>query len=85
MGRGMYKRKTIKPPIPMSERLGPSPLFRVRVTHPLLNIRANPSINAKINAVITNFGEYNITEVQNGFGKIGDDNWIMLKYTEEIK
>ena len=85
MGRGMYKRKTTKPPIPMSERLGPPSLFRVRVTVPSLNVRFQPSTSAKIVAVLTNYPENDILEVKDGFGRIGDNSWIMLRYTKKIE
>lgn len=66
-------------------------VFLVRIIDPALNIRAQPSINSKINGVIRNKGVYTIIAQQHGdgvlWGKLKSGaGWISLgdKYVERI-
>jgi len=62
----------------------PQPIYKVRVTHPSLRKRSAPSTQAEINGLIQDHGVYEIFEETNGWGKLADNNWIMLTYTEQL-
>lgn len=55
--------------------------YEIRVTAGALNIRKEPSTKAAIVGVLAKNETATVTEEKNGFGKIGDKKWIMLKYT----
>lgn len=59
-------------------------IYKVRVTHPSLRIRRAPSLQAEIVDFITDKGEYIILDEVNGWGKIDENKWIMLSYTQII-
>ena len=62
----------------------PAPLYTVHVTHPSLRRRANPSLKAEVLGLITDRGEYPIFAEDAGWGKLADDSWIKLEFTEKI-
>lgn len=94
MGRGLYKRKLqrkneneqIQQPIveETPTDTAPAPCFKVKVTHPSLRIRRAPSLSAEVVGLITNFGVYDIYDTLDGWGKLADETWIMLKYTKKL-
>ena len=94
MGRGLYKRKLqrkneseqIQQPAvkEISADTAPAPCFKVKVTHPSLRIRRAPSLLAGVVGLITDFGIYDIYDTLDGWGKLADETWIMLKYTEKL-
>ena len=55
--------------------------YDVRVVYSILKIRESPSLQAKEVGLIKDKGVYHILEEKNGFGKIADNQWIMLSYT----
>ena len=55
--------------------------YDVRVAYSVLKIRENPNPQAKEVGFIKDKGVYHILEEQNGFGRIADNQWIMLSYT----
>ena len=59
------------------------PLYTVRVTHVSLRHRSTPEIANNIIGIITNRGIYQIYEERDGWGRLEDGSWIMLKYTEK--
>ena len=56
--------------------------YRIRVNCPCLCIRKNPSLEAEEVGLITDRGLYIILDEENGFGKIGENQWIMLSFTK---
>ena len=58
--------------------------YYVKVTHPCLRIRKAPSLSGEIIDFIYDMGIYKILDEVNGWGKIGEDRWIMLSYTKII-
>lgn len=56
--------------------------YNVKVTHPSLRIRRAPNTQAEIVGLITDQGVYKILEEVNGWGMIGENQWIMLSYTQ---
>lgn len=68
---------------PVKEEAPETPTtYKVRVTSNSLRIRRAPSTQAEIVGYITDHGTYEILDEVNGWGKIEEDNWIMLSYTE---
>jgi hypothetical protein len=59
------------------------PLYSVRVNHLSLRRRSTPEIAENVVGVITDKGVYEIYEERNGWGRLEDESWIMLKYTEK--
>ena len=57
-------------------------LYKVKITHPALRIRRAPNIQAEVVDVIRDEGIYEILDEANGWGKIDENKWIMLSYTE---
>lgn len=68
----------------IEEDLEPKPLYKVRITHPSLRKRKAPNTLAEVKDLITDMGVYDIYDEVNGWGKLKDDTWIMLTYTETI-
>lgn len=58
--------------------------YKVKVTHPSLRIRRAPNLQAEIVGLITDQGIYTILDEANGWGKIDENKWIMLSYTQII-
>ena len=58
--------------------------YVVKVTHPALRVRRAPNTQAEVIEVIHDEGNYKILDEVNGWGKIGENKWIMLSYTEII-
>lgn len=54
---------------------------KVKVEIKNLNVRKGPGIKFAKEAKFLEPGEYVIFKEENGYGKIGDDRWIALKYT----
>lgn len=57
-------------------------LYKVKITHPALRVRRAPNTQAEIIDVIRDEGIYEILDEVNGWGKIDENKWIMLSYTE---
>ena len=60
-------------------------LYKVRVTHPSLRRRAEPSKNAEVLGLITDMGIYEIYKEESEWGQLKDKSWIMLSFTKKIK
>lgn len=58
------------------------PIMKVKVTHPCLRRRNAP--NGNIVGVITDRGQYDIFEERDGWGRLSDNTWIMLKFTNRL-
>ena len=58
------------------------PIMKVKVTHPCLRRRNAP--NGNIVGVITDRGQYDIFEERDGWGRLGDNTWIMLQFTNRL-
>lgn len=58
--------------------------FKVKIIHPSLRVRKYPSIGSQIMYMINDMGIYHINEEKDGWGKLDDNNWIMLQYTEKV-
>ena len=54
---------------------------KVKVEIKNLNVRKGPGIKFAKEAKFLEPGEYMILKEENGYGKIGEDRWISLKYT----
>lgn len=63
----------------------PTPLYKVKVTHPSLRMRQVPSLNGEVEGLITDKGIYDIYEEANGWGQLDNNYWIMLQYTRKIE
>lgn len=57
-------------------------LYKVKVAHPALRVRRAPNTQAEVVDVIRDEGIYEILDEANGWGKIDENKWIMLSYTE---
>ena len=66
--------KVEEPKAPFSE-------YKIRVNHPCLCVRKGPSTDYEQVGLIVDRGIYKVLDEENGFGKIGEDQWIMLSYT----
>ena len=62
----------------------PEKLYTVQIVHPSLRRRTIPSVNGVVLGLITDLGQYDIFEEVNGWGKLKDNSWIMLQYTEKV-
>ena len=49
-----------------------------------LRIRNGPGINFEEVGTIFDQNRHYVFEENNGWGRIGDDQWIMLQYTEKV-
>ena len=58
------------------------PIMKVKVTHPSLRRRNAP--NGNVVGVITDHGEYDIFEEYDGWGRLNDNTWIMLQFTNKL-
>lgn len=58
-----------------------APTYTVKVTHPSLRRRQAPSLSAPVLGLITDQGQYEIFEEQDGWGKLEDNSWISLEFT----
>lgn len=58
------------------------PIMKVKVTHPSLRRRSAP--NGNIVGVITDRGQYDIFEEHDGWGRLSDNTWIMLQFTNKL-
>ena len=58
------------------------PIMKVKVTHPSLRRRNAP--NGNIVGVITDRGQYDIFEERDGWGRLSDNTWIMLQFTNKL-
>ena len=57
---------------------------KVRVTATALNVRAGAGTSNRVVDVIQDKGVYQISEIQNGFGRLADGRgWICLEYTTQ--
>lgn len=61
------------------------PMYTVKITHPSLRHRTEPSVNGRIVGIITNQGIYDIFKEQDGWGQLEDKSWIMLKFCQKIE
>lgn len=68
-----------KPVTPTEE-----PIYKVRVTHPSLRRRSEPSLDGEVVGYITDQGIYDIYSEVNGWGWLQDGSWIMLQYCNRI-
>lgn len=57
------------------------PTYKIKVNHPALRIRRAPNTQAEVVGVIRDEGRYEILDEVNGWGMIGENQWIMLSYT----
>ena len=70
----------------LEEKEQPIALYSVKVIHPSLRRRSTPEVNNNnIVGLISNYGIYKIYAEVGGWGKLEDDTWIMLQYTEKVQ
>lgn len=71
----------------LEEKEQPIALYSVKVTHPSLRRRSTPEANNNNNIVglISDQGIYKIYAEVGDWGKLEDDTWIMLQYTEKVQ
>jgi hypothetical protein len=76
----------IAPEIEIKEEIKPEKdfLYKVKVTHPSLRMRRAPNTHAEVYGLITDQGIYEIVDEVNGWGKLKNDCWIMLSYTQIV-
>ena len=60
------------------------PIYKVKVNHPNLRRRSGPSFSADILGYITDYATFDVFEEQNGWGRVGDNEWIKLEFTKKI-
>lgn len=60
-------------------------LYQVRVTHPSLRRRSEPSTSSEVMGLITDMGIYDIYSEELGWGQLQDKSWIMLSFCKKIK
>lgn len=60
------------------------PIYKVRVTHPSLRRRDEPSQDGEVIGFITDQGIYDIYAEVAGWGWLEDGSWIMLQYTSKV-
>ena len=74
------------PEIEIKEEIKPEKdfLYKVKVTHPSLRMRRAPNTQAEVYDLITDQGIYEIVDEVNGWGKLKNDCWIMLSYTQIV-
>ena len=71
-------------PAPEPEEL-PLPLYVVRVNHPSLRRRSEPSMDGEVLGLITDKGLYNIYAEVGEWGRLADDSWINLQFVSKQK
>ena len=70
----------------LEEKKQPIALYSVKVIHPSLRRRSIPEVNnSNIVGLISDQGIYKIYAEVGGWGKLEDDTWIMLQYTEKVQ
>ena len=70
----------------LEEKEQPIALYSVKVIHPSLRRRSTPEVNNNnIVGLISDQGIYKIYAEVGGWGKLEDDTWIMLQYTEKVQ
>ena len=74
----------IEKEVELEEKEQPVALYSVKVIHPSLRRRSAPEIKDNVVGLISDQGIYNIYAEVGGWGKLEDDTWIMLQYTEKI-
>lgn len=60
-------------------------LYKVKVNHPSVRYRSEPSLDAQIVGLITDMGIYEISEERNSWGRLKNGCWIMLQYCSKIE
>ena len=68
----------------LEEKEQPIALYSVKVIHPSLRRRSAPEAKDNVVGLISDQGVYDIYAEVGGWGKLEDDTWIMLQYTEKI-
>ena len=69
---------------PTIQNLEPFNEYNVSITYSNLRVRREPNENAEILYFINDKNKiYHILEEKNGFGKIAENEWIMLKFTKK--
>ena len=63
----------------------PDKLYEVKVRHPSLRRRREPSTDSEILGLITDKGVYSIYVENQGWGQLEDGSWIMLEFTNKVK
>lgn len=63
----------------------PTPIFKVKVTHPSLRMRRAPSKDAEVAGLITDMEQYDIFAVEGEWGQLANGNWIMLSFAQKVK
>lgn len=74
----------IEQEVKLEEKEQPVALYSVKITHPCLRRRSAPEVKNNIVGLISDQGIYDIYSETDGWGKLEDDTWIMLQYTEKI-
>ena len=74
----------IEQEVELEEKEQPMALYSVKIIHPSLRCRSTPEIKDNVVGLISNQGIYGIYAEVGGWGKLEDNTWIMLKYTEKI-
>lgn len=60
-------------------------LYTVKVNHPSLRRRTEPSIEGEVLGLITDMGEYEVVMEVGDWAKLRDGSWIMLEFCKKIK
>lgn len=76
--------EVIEQEVELEEKEQSVALYSVKITHPCLRRRSAPEVKNNIVGLISDQGIYDIYAEVGGWGKLEDDTWIMLQYTEKI-
>ena len=60
-------------------------LYKVKANNPSIRYRSAPSLSADIIGLIADMGIYEIYEERNGWGRLKNGCWTMLRYYNKIE
>lgn len=69
----------------VEEEVKAEPIGKVRVTHPSLRKRSEPSTDGEVLGLIQDQGVYDIYAQIGGWGRLVDGAWIALDFTETVE
>ena len=59
--------------------------MKIKVTAKLLSVRVKPNKDSKAVGTVTEGEVFEVLDSRKDFHKIGDDKWVMAKFTEELE
>lgn len=61
-----------------------SPIYQIKVNHPSLRRRQDPTVGSQQVGLITDQGIYDVYAEVNGWAQLKDASWVMLQFCSKI-